>query len=72
MKLFRELFNWLKCKQKPFEPKRIEQTIQVPQPIRKNTPVTRLSKGGMRYRVIKHAANKKANSPAYTQFIKMA
>ena len=70
MKLFRELFQWLKGKQTSKTFPTISQNVVVPDaPKRKNRPVTLLSKSGTRYRLIKHVANKKANSPAYTQRI---
>lgn len=71
MKLFKEIARWInKFGKKEFTP-RVESVTIEPKPEikRKNKPVTLLSKGGTRYRLIKHAANKKANSPAYVQKI---
>ena len=71
---FNEIKNFFKTlkirKEKEFVPKTDTMTI-APTPIvkRKHTPTSRLTKGGRRYRTIKHDANKKANSPAYTQVI---
>lgn len=69
MKIFRDIYNWLKGK-KPFTPIRKTTVVHVHEaPTRKNIPVNRISKSGKRYRLIKHASNKKAHSPAYTQRI---
>lgn len=71
MKLFKDIYHWAKkLGKKEFQPK-VETTTIEPQPEvkRKHSAVTLVSKSGTRYRLINHEANKKANSPAYTQKI---
>ena len=65
----KNFFKNFSVKAKPFVPKTDTMTIETPKVVRKHEPTHRITKGGRRYRTIKHDTNKAANSPAYTQII---